>query len=370
MGTLESMHFRLKIKGPGVRAAVLTVACLGLFAHGNMARAQQITNCTPGSAYYPDCLDYAQGGQGSIQAIMQRFGARRLYNHLRWRFRPQVNGRLLPGAPAGLRRAGITPVAGDGEGPLGDGWTVWTTDSYSWIKDKRPASAARGGSLSLTAGLDKQLTETLTAGISLNGVRSRMTTRFNGGYSHVNGLTVSPYVNITLADWLSAEITGGYVYNRERLFRTLPFFLPVSGRRHSNGYMFSASLDASKWYGSWLLSAHGGVVATRDKWTAYRESDGTPNAAETSRLVQGIVEGTASYWLEPVMPYVTVSYARDLSRNDPQGGDRDDWTFTGGLAWYGSGRLDGLTADFSASVVAGRARQRNATVSFGLRWNF
>ena len=347
-------------------AAACAAVSLSLFAQAHTASAQQV-ECTPENPYYPDCMQNPHHARG-VHPFLRRVRARRFYHHLRWRFRPQMNGRFLPGAPAGLRRAGITPAAGNGEGPLGDGWTAWMTDSYSWIKDKRPASAARGGSLSLTAGLDKQLTETLTAGISLNGVRSRMTTRFNGGYSHVNGLTVSPYVNITLAEWLSAEITGGYVYNRERLYRTV--FAPASGRRHSNGYMFSASLDASKWYGSWLLSAHGGVVATRDKWSAYRESGGTPNAAETNRLVQGIVEGTASWWLEPVMPYVTVSYARDLSRNDPQGGDRDDWTFTGGLAWYGSGRLDGLTADFSASVVAGRARQRNATVSFGLRWNF
>jgi hypothetical protein len=195
-----------------------------------------------------------------------------------------------------------------------------------------------------------------------------MKTRFNGGHSHVNGLTVSPYVNISFTDWLTAEITGGYVYNSEKLYRTLPG--SATGKRHSNGYMFSASLDASKWFGAWLLSAHGGVVATRDKWSAYNESDGTFNAAETNRLVQGIVEGTASYWIEPVMPYLTVSYARDLSRNDPAGGDRDDWTITGGLAWYGSGKLEGLTADLSAFLVAGRKRQRNTTVSFGLRWSF
>jgi len=310
--------------------------------------------------------DYDTDEDGAFLAGIQRMRIRHVLRGLDWRLSPRSNAFGSDGAPD--VRAGITPVAGGSDGPLGSGWTVWSMYARSWMKDRRAAIANKGDSDSFTLGIDRELAERITAGVSLNYVHTSLDTLYNAGTSKSDGFTVSPYAGIALTDWLTLEVTGGYVYNREKMRRTLPW--AATGRRHSNGYMFGSSLSAAKWFDSVLLSGKIGLVATRDRWKAYVESDGTPHPARVNRLVQGSIEGSASWWLDPVMPYAAIAWTYDLSTNDPLLVDRDDVTFTGGIAWYGSGRWEGLTADLSGSIVVGRRKQRDGTVSIGLRWNF
>ncbi len=310
--------------------------------------------------------DYPAVDDGAFLAGVQRMRIREVLRGLDWRLSARSGALALRGAPDVA--PGITPVAGESEGPLGSGWTVWSMYARSWMKDRRAAVANKGDSDSFTFGVDRTLGDRLTLGASINYVHTALDTLYNAGTSRTDGITVSPYASVALTDWLTLELTGGYVYNRERTARTLPW--PATGRRHSDGYMFGSSLSAAKWFDSVLLSGKLGLVATRDRWKAYVESDGWPHAARTNRLVQGSVEGSVSWWLDPLMPYAAVAWTYDLSTNDPLLVDRDDVTFTGGLAWYGSGRWEGLTADLSGSVVVGRRKQRHGTVSVGLRWNF
>ncbi len=303
---------------------------------------------------------------GAFLAGIQRMHIRQVLRGLDWRLSARSNA-LLPNDAAGMR-AGITPVSGESEGPLGKGWTVWSMYARSWMKDRRPAIANKGDSDSFTLGIDRELGGQITAGVSFNYVYTSLDTLYNAGTSKTDGITVSPYASIALTDWLTLEVTGGYVYNREKMWRTLPG--TARGRRHSNGYMFGSSFSVAKWFDSVLLSGKIGLVATRDRWKAYTESDGSWHSARTNRLVQGSIEASASWWLDPLMPYAAITYTRDLKTNDPLLVDRDDVTVTGGLAWYGAGQWEGLTADLSGSVVIGRQKQRNSTFSVGLRWNF
>ncbi len=314
---------------------------------------------------YPDTV-LEEDDAGAFLAGIQRMRIRHVLRGLDWRLSARANALRMNGAPG--VQAGITPVAGESEGPLGSGWTIWSMYARSWMKDRRAAIANEGDSDSFTVGIDREIGERITAGVSFNYVHTSLDTLYNAGTSKTDGITVSPYASIALTDWLTFEITGGYVHNREKMWRTLPG--TADGRRHSDGYMFGSSLSAAKWFDSMLLSAKVGLVATRDRWKAYVESDGWAHPARTNRLVQGSIEGSVSWWLDPVMPYAAVAWTYDLSTNDPLLVDRDDVTFTGGIAWYGSGRWEGLTADLSGSVVVGRRKQRDGTVSVGLRWNF
>ncbi len=325
------------------------------------ARAQQFVNGDPVVIGADQAYDPGSG------LFLRRMTARAQAGAVHWRFGPRAKGFALPGAPQ-KTAPGITPVAGNGSGPLGQGWTIWSTSQASFLKDRRPARASKGHSLSFTAGLDRQLGRRFTAGVSAGLVHARLKTAFKGGHTHNTTISITPYFNHAITGWLSLDVSGGYVYSTESLTRTIP--LAASGKTHANGYLLSTSLSASKWLGRWLLSGRAGLIVSRDRWRAYTESDGTFVAARTERLTQGVVETSASLWLDPLMPYATVAYARDLAGSTLSGADRDDWTMTSGIAFYGSGALDGLTADFSASVILGRKRQRNATISLGLRWAF
>ncbi len=340
-----------------VAAASIAAAVAGMPS----ARAQQFVNDDPammeaGQAYDP--------GSG---LFLRRMTARAQADALHWRFGPRAMALARPGAPQ-KAAPGITPAAGNGAGPLGHGWTIWSTSQAAFLKDRRPARASKGHSLSFTAGLDRRLGGRLTAGVSTGIVHARLKTAFKGGHTHNTTISITPYFNHAITGWLSLDVSGGYVYSAERLTRIVPW--AASGKTHADGYLLSAALSASKWLDVWLLSGRAGVIVTRDRWRAYTESDGTFVAARTERLTQAVVEASASLWLDPVMPYATVAYNRDLAGSGLSGSDRDDWTVTTGIALYGSGVLDGLTADLSASIVLGRNRQRNATMALGLRWTF
>ncbi len=300
-------------------------------------------------------------------AGMQRMRIREMIRGIDWRLSMRNNWSQLPGHPV-PRAMGITPTGSEMAGPLGSGWTLWSMYARSAVKDTRTAVANEGDTDSFTLGVDKELGSKIVAGVSFNHVRTSLDTYYNTGSSHTSGYTVSPYASIVLSEWLTLEATAGYVHNRERFSRSLPW--SAIGRRHSNGYMLGASLNAARWYHSLLISGKVGIVASRDLWKAYVESDGTPHPERRNSLVQGSIEASASWWLDPVMPYAAVTYTRDLKTNDPLLVDRDDVTVTGGLAWYGAGEWEGLTADLSGSVVIGRQKQRNSTFSVGLRWNF
>ena len=333
---------------------LLVAAVLGL---APAARGQVLTN-------YPT-TGSDTGEENHFGAATQGLRLDLLSRGLRWRF-GAIEALGRGGAPHPA--AGITPVAEGGAGPLGDGWTLWHTSSFTWQKDRRAPVANRGEAASFTIGLDRELAAGLTGGISANYIHTSLDTFFNAGKSRTDGFSIGPYASLAFSDWLSLDASAAYVHNREKMRRALPG--AATGRRHSDGYVLSAALSASKWFGGVLLSGKAGVIASRDAWDAYTESDGTPHAAETNRLVQGQAELSASWWLDPFLPHAGVMYAYDLSSNDPNRIDRDDFTFSGGLAWYGSGRWEGLSADLAAEVVVGRQRQRNATISLGLRWNF
>ena len=93
--------------------------------------------------------------------------------------------------------------------------------------------------------------------------------------------------------------------------------------------------------------------------------------ARVEALVQGVAEVGISLWVAPAMPYFRVAYGYDLyRRNITAGTDRDDFTLSGGVAWFGSGQLDGLSLDVSGSVRLGRQQEREQTLAVGVRWSW
>ncbi len=304
--------------------------------------------------------------------VMRGLTARQQAGALQRRFGPGMRGLDLPGAPGGLERARAYPAAG--EGYAAQGWTVWSDDSYSRVRDRRVASNSRGDSLSFTFGVDRMLSEALTLGASVNYLRSDVNTYYNAGDKRTRAYAVSLYLNYQLAEWLSLEAQGGYVRQRQRLRRNAlggAFW----GSRSSNGSMITASLNAARWHDNVLLSARAGVIATRDRWRQFTEYGpagiNAVVAAQTDALVQGVVEGGIAFWLDPIMPFASITYTHDLSRKGPDAtGDRDDFTLTGGLSWHPAGELEGFSLEISASYVAGRSERDSFMAGLGVKWSW
>ncbi len=248
------------------------------------------------------------------------------------------------------------------------GWTLWNVLDYSRVKDVRTAFRKRGHSTGATLGLERELGRMVVAGTSISYAQTRQTTLFNGGRSRIHGLTVTPYVSFTPTEWLNLTVAGGYVYNRERL-RWLSAGAMAKGKRHSHGYTLAAMVETSRWFDTLLLTARTGLSASRDSWKSFVDSMGVQQPAMRERVVQWTAQAEAALWLDPVMPYLGVSYTRDLEK-PAQETDRDDVTVSGGLSWYGRDAYRNVSADLSGTVILGRKSQRNFSFSLGLRISF
>ncbi len=331
--------------------------------------------------YYQDPYQGAQAqvaapaaDVGILSALLRAQVARAQAGAVWRRFAPERRALVSEGSPwlaGGGRGARISPVSGQGAG--GSGWSLWLEGAPQHMRNTSTALRGKGYALGQTLGLDRRLGERTTVGLNLGFTHTSVKTSYNSGREKNDAWLLGLYMSHQLAPWLSLDVQGGYVHQRQKLRRVFAG-TAFSGRRSSNGYQLSGALNAWRWVGRQVMvSGRLGLIATRDHWKGYTESGGglsMARPARTQALVQGVAEAGVSLWLEPVMPYARVGYTRDLYRKNMQASssDRDDFTLFGGLQWFGSGAADGLSLDLGGSVVLGRAHRRHVAGSLGVRW--
>ena len=309
---------------------------------------------------------YIEDGAPPASINLRRLLARQQVGAL-WR---RFSSQRLALSGAGVLGARAVPVAG--ESHTAQGWSLWMDGAYIHMRDTTAAGRSRGRSLGGTLGLDRLLMPGTTLGLSLNHSDTRVRTFYNSGKEHTRNTFVGLYLSHQFTDWLSLDVQGGYVYQLQKLQRKNLAGL-FSGRRHSHGYLFSGSLNAWKWLSRHvMLSARAGIIASRDKWHRYTEYGplgAVPRPPRTERLVQGVLEGGVSLWLDPVMTYARVSWNHDIQRKGVASStDRDDFTLTGGLSIFGTGQAEGLAMDFSGNAILGRRGQRHWSLMMNVKW--
>lgn len=313
--------------------------------------------------------------RGELSAQLQAYSARLRVRALWQRFAPQRRALLSPGSPwlaEGGAPGRVLPVAGEADSV--QGWGVWLQGSPSRMRNLSAALRGKGHTLSQTFGLDRQISQRLTVGLNLGYSYSSARTLYNNGRERTHGYSIGPYVSFQVADWLSLDAQGGYVHQRQKMRRS-DAAGTHTGKRSSHGFQLSAALSSWKWVSRQaMLSGRLGVIITQDRWRSYTEqSPGYTTAVPgiTQRLVQGVAEAGVSVWLDPAMPYARIAYTHDVHRKGFSGSsDRDDFTISGGLLWYGSGEADGLSLDAGGSVIVGRSQQRHWSASLGIKWSW
>ncbi len=339
---------------------------LGLIASVSLASAQAVSSGggqSGGTGLNSEFSEHRPWAYSAPTIVMR---ARNTMRWLRERSQARTAPFALPAAP-GIH-AGITPVAENSAGPLTHGWSFWSSTSYAHLKDVRTSWRKHGSSITVNLGLEKDLLETLTFGVSGSFTHAGQDTLYNGGHTSSDSLSLTPYISYVPLPWLSLSVTGGYVHNRERL-RWQDIGMLLRGRRTSHGYTFAATLEAARWFSNLQLAARAGLSANRDRWKGFIDNFGNAHAAYGDHLVEATLEGGAYLWLDPVMPYLLLTYTYDL-KTSRQEEDRDDVTLTGGLTFYGEDTLEPLSLDMSGSVILGRKSQRNVTATLGIRINF
>ncbi len=312
---------------------------------------------------------------GESWAQWRRMIARQHAGALWSRFSPFARGVAGNGTPQdGLRAAqvagmSVAPVAGAARQ---QSWSLWTQSSSSYLRNTSSALRGKGYTLQGTFGLDRQVGEGTTLGLSYSPSYSSAKTSYNNGRERTWNHMVGVFLSQRLTPSLSLDVQGGYVHQRQKL-RRFDSLGVYTGRRTSNGYHFSSALNASTWLNDRLmLSGRLGIVATRDRWRTYTENGplgATAVPGLKQVLVQGVAEAGLAYWADPLMPYLKAAFNHDLHRrNMSDGSGRSDIALTAGFLWYGDAAVEGLSLDVSGSAVLGRKHQRHLLLNMGLRW--
>lgn len=304
----------------------------------------------------------ARAGAATASQILQRFS-------------PVGNAFALPGAPRrteGLGEGAAQGLAG-GDMAVLKGWSLWGSVVGGSTQNSFAPEQQKGTVWTLSTGADRPISETTTMGVSLTFTHEGADTAFGTGTRSTNSVYLAPYASFKLNDWLSADVTLGYGHtdtNQKRDF----LGTPVTGSHSSHSLFGAANLTASKWHGATLLSGVVGLSGSSTRRGSFTESDGTVNLSSKSQQLQARIGGTIGYYMEPMLPYLSVEYIYDLKQERSllpgAPNDRDEFRVTLGSHIYGTGANKNLSGGFAVSHSFNRSDKKATNVSLNLRLAF
>lgn len=309
----------------------------------------------------------------SVQAITAQQAA----GMIAMRFNPAFNPRSFPAK--GTKTAAALPegFTSLSSGEQDKGLSLWANVARNKIENDFAPTAYDGHSNSLAVGADYRVTPGATAGVSLNFSETNIDTPFNSGNSKTKGFTLMPYVNFTLNEWLSADLSVGYAWN-DTDNRRVAAGTTITGKQDSEGWLAVGNLNAQKWYDMLFVSAKAGLLYNQDIRSSFTESNGTVNLGRTNNLTQANIGGSVGYWLEPFMPALSLTYSHDLDREKQEvagGGpqpanDRNGLTVGLGVSYFGSGSTAGLSVALTATSELLRKDTSNYGIALNVRYAF
>jgi len=321
----------------------------------------------------PDNVASSERTANSVQSVVST----NLYNLLAARFDPLTSLRRLSLLDNRIYLASAGEVSGLGVADTPRGISLWGNAGRNSIKNSFSRTAYDGYTNTFALGGDYQLTKQLVAGLSGTYSRTALDTPFNQGGSKTDGYALMPYAQYSFNDWLNGDLSAGYVWSNTDLHRIVAGTL-VTGLQDSSGAIATANLNAQTWKGSWLLAGKAGLLYSRDKRSNFVESDGTVNIGSTSGLAQGKLGGSVGYWMDGILPTLSLTYSYDI-RRDPvviAGGgaqpanDRDDLTASLAFNAYDVAGCKGLTVALSASKEFLRKELSNEGISLNVRYAY
>ncbi len=243
------------------------------------------------------------------------------------------------------------------------GWGFWASVSQTDFQARLPIAlpiaslAYEGDTYSVLAGADKLIMNNLVVGVAIGYEDTEVFTFYNGGHNDSAGLTVVPYMAYLINDNLSVDAAIGYTdleYDTDRVSITTAG-TTVTGNYDADRLFASVNLNALTAYNNWYFNGRIGLLYTEEEQDAYAESTGGFAAVGQRNidLTQLQVGVEAAYNFEALEPYISLTYADDLSS--------DTGGVSGGPAGPGPGPGPGPGAAVSFSD------DDELQVGFGLR---
>lgn len=251
-------------------------------------------------------------------------------------------------------------------------WNAWfalgeNEQAYSF----QPARSS-GRSTLMLGGIDYTYSSNIVAGVAVNADRTRTTFQSNlNSPLSVNGLSVAPYVSVPFArNWLfDASIGWG-----EADIKFTDYAAPAEGNTKSDRMFASVAVSYATRMGAFNVNGKANYVETSDKIASFTMTDRTFIPATTLRVAQARLGVQASYNAGMFMPYVGVTYIRDLQSpsqaafgGQTPANDKDGWQIAVGVNVFSRGALSGglmFTSETARQQVKNDVFLANLAVRF------
>lgn len=258
-------------------------------------------------------------------------------------------------------------------------WNFWSNLEQS---DTRQTYMAANGFrtknesdiTTIVFGGDYALSKDLTLGLSAayddgNGSGSNRSPGSAPNGIQTDGYLVAPYLSWQFArDW-SLDASAGFGHGRMGTTSNTD----VTGSR----WFAAANLGYSRWVGNWQLSGQASLMRGVEDYNDIKNSTTGVKFVGTdakNTLDRFRIGAQAGYWLNGMMPYVSLAYTDDVGRKTTQFGvsgnpvGRDAFILGAGLNFYSV--KDGVTGGVGYSQEFGRNNQTHHSVTANINLRF
>jgi len=244
---------------------------------------------------------------------------------------------------------------------------VWLNGSSSDVGNNFDESRFSGDVTNAIGGIDYSLNKDLVVGVSLGRDRTKLNTLFNNSGLTSRATMIAPYASYQISDILSVDASLGYADGDA----DVRYNGTVTGNQGFTRNFAAANLNGNWWFNDLQLSGKLSYINAQEKMKQFTDSASVTTAGAKNRIEQLRLGVQVGYWINGIMPYVSVAAVHDLSAPSVQGintgSDRDAWTASVGVNFF---TQKALTASLSYTTEKGRSNSKNDMWMASLGYRF
>ncbi|MBI5923920.1 MAG: autotransporter outer membrane beta-barrel domain-containing protein [Betaproteobacteria bacterium] len=249
-------------------------------------------------------------------------------------------------------------------------WNAWINASRSQISNSynQLADTRFDGDVdNWIGGLDYGLAKDLVIGASLGYDKTSIDTFFNNGSLTNKGVMIAPYISYQINSMFSLDGIIGFA-DGDSDIRLAAGKVTQDFKRN-----FAAlNLSAVQWSDSWQFTGKLSLITAQEKLKDYVDALGVAISGKTNSMQQVRFGAQVGYWADGFMPYVGLTYSRDLSMasnsiagvNIPR--SREAYTPVVGINVFSKNLMGSL----SYSSEQGRSNSKNDLLMASLGYRF
>ncbi len=250
------------------------------------------------------------------------------------------------------------------------GLGVWANGALTFLGNSSSSAKHHGTVAATMLGIDYLINHRVLAGVGVGYDHTWLNTDFNDGEFSGHGITIAPYVGISILDSLILDVTGAvsFVSNKGKRSKD---FLDVSGDYQSVRTMLGTTLNYYHYLENWSFNAHAGFMYANEYAERYTEKGrfGYRNRVpgEDTYVGEWGFGGRVGYLFESWEPFVGLTYLWAPWMSGPGSLDNDELEGTIGVNFYPS---DVFTVSLEVSNSFLRKHTRNTSVMCTVRYMF